>query len=76
MLPSVLSESGPYFVSPGVSITYSPLLIQRRKDLWGSSASEFDPERWLTNNVKVHVQNPFSFIPFNAGPRMVRSIRN
>jgi cytochrome P450 len=62
---------GPFSIYPGVSITYSPLLIQRRTDVWGPSANIFDPERWLRDSPKTHVSDPFAFLPFNGGPRMV-----
>ncbi|KAF8514030.1 cytochrome P450 [Gautieria morchelliformis] len=70
VLPSPLSKSAPFSVTPGVSITYSPLLIQRRIDVWGQSASIFDPQRWLREGPKIHVSDPFAFLPFNGGPRM------
>ncbi|KAF8502557.1 cytochrome P450 monooxygenase pc-3 [Hysterangium stoloniferum] len=70
VLPSPMSKLGPFTISAGVSVTYSPLLIQRRKDLWGESAHEFDPQRWLRNDEKPFVTNPFAFLPFNGGPRM------
>ncbi|KAF8709230.1 cytochrome p450, partial [Rhizoctonia solani] len=42
-----------------------------RKDIWGDDAEEFKPGRWLTEGPqKVHITNPFAFIPFNGGPRM------
>ena len=35
-------------------------------------AEEFDPERWLDYRHKQYVvPNPFIFLPFNAGPRIV-----
>ncbi|KAF8743261.1 cytochrome p450, partial [Rhizoctonia solani] len=42
-----------------------------RKDIWGDDAEEFKPGRWLAEDPqKVHITNPFAFIPFNGGPRM------
>ncbi|KAG9122258.1 Cytochrome P450 52A3, partial [Ceratobasidium sp. 392] len=79
ILPSILSHvPGGLYMYPRCSITFSPLHIHRRKDLWGDDAEDFRPERWLTeNSTKVHVTNPFAFIPFNGGPRMtlVRMVR-
>ncbi|ELU38294.1 cytochrome P450 monooxygenase pc-3 [Rhizoctonia solani AG-1 IA] len=44
----------------------------KRKDLWGPDAEDFDPERWLDERLKKYVTpNPFIFLPFNAGPRIV-----
>ncbi|KAG8726610.1 hypothetical protein FRC12_023236 [Ceratobasidium sp. 428] len=72
ILPSLLSHiPGGLYMYPRCSVTFSPLHIHRRKDLWGDDAEEFKPERWLLENpTKVHVANPFAFIPFNGGPRM------
>ncbi|KAG9105044.1 Cytochrome P450 52A3 [Ceratobasidium sp. 370] len=73
VLPSLLSHvPGGLYMYPRCSITFSPLHIHRRKDLWGDDAEEFKPERWLTgeNSAKVHVTNPYAFLPFNGGPRM------
>ena len=46
-------------------IGYSPLFMQRRKDLFGPDADEFKPERWET----WHPQ-PWTYVPFNGGPRI------
>lgn len=60
-----------YVPGHGVPIRYSVLLMQRRKDLWGEDALEFNPERWLDPaRVKTMTADPFKFIPFNAGPRI------
>ncbi|KZS89925.1 cytochrome P450 monooxygenase pc-3 [Sistotremastrum niveocremeum HHB9708] len=69
-LPSPLSKTKPLYMPAGRSISYSPLLIQRRHDIWGSNALQYDPNRWLVGDAKVHVTNPFAFLPFNGGPRM------
>lgn len=45
--------------------------MQRRKDLWGPDADQFDPERFIDERVaKYLTPNPFIFLPFNAGPRI------
>ncbi|KZT35466.1 cytochrome P450 [Sistotremastrum suecicum HHB10207 ss-3] len=72
-LPSPLSKTKPLYMPAGRSISYSPLLIQRRHDIWGSNALQYDPNRWLVGDAKVHVTNPFAFLPFNGGPRMASS---
>jgi len=46
-------------------------VLQRRTDLWGPDAQEFDPDRFLDSRAKKYlINNPFIFIPFNAGPRI------
>ncbi len=45
--------------------------MQRRKDLWGDDAEEYNPERWINKErVEKMVADPFMFIPFSAGPRI------
>jgi len=53
------------------SVVYSVFQMQRRTDLWGPDALEFDPDRWLDARLHKYVSaNPFIFLPFNAGPRI------
>jgi cytochrome P450 len=60
-----------YIPGPGVTVRYSPMLMQRRKDLWGEDSLEFVPERWLDpKRIQEMTMDPFKFIPFNAGPRI------
>ena len=45
--------------------------MQRRKDLWGDDAEDFQPERWIeAHRIKIIRDDPFKFLPFNAGPRV------
>ena len=45
--------------------------MQRRADLWGPDALEFDPDRFLDCRLRKYLTpNPFIFLPFNAGPRI------
>jgi cytochrome P450 len=56
----------------GVSVSYMFLLMQRRKDIWGTDAEEFRPERWLVDDMEDKDRSPehaIRFMPFNAGPR-------
>ena len=60
-----------YMPGSGVPLRYSPMLMQRRKDLWGEDSLEFVPERWIDpKRVQEMTADPFKFIPFNAGPRI------
>lgn len=52
-------------------MVYSVFAMQRRTDLWGPDAEEFDPDRFIDHRVKEYLtKNPFIFLPFNAGPRI------
>jgi len=44
--------------------------MQRRKDLWGPTAEDFDPDRFIDDRRTLLTSNPFMFLPFNAGPRI------
>ncbi|KAF9520998.1 hypothetical protein BS47DRAFT_1370206 [Hydnum rufescens UP504] len=59
-----------YYVGPNMSIPYSPMLMQRSRAYWGEDALEFDPDRWIDDRLRKFTENPFSFLPFNAGPRI------
>ncbi|KAG9014722.1 hypothetical protein FRB94_010569 [Tulasnella sp. JGI-2019a] len=60
-----------YFIPKGINTSWSVILMQRREDLWGPTALEYDPRRWLDErNKKYYLANPFIFLPFHGGPRM------
>ncbi|KAH7096732.1 cytochrome P450 [Auriculariales sp. MPI-PUGE-AT-0066] len=64
-------EENNMYIPAGTPVLYIPLLMQRRKDLFGEDADDFDPERWLDpERVARYTKNPFMWIPFNAGPRI------
>ncbi|CAE7113403.1 unnamed protein product [Rhizoctonia solani] len=67
---TIPTSFGKYYVPPGTRIMYSPLLMQRRRDLWGTDAWDFDPERWLDARHEGYLKDPMRFVPFNAGPRI------
>ncbi|KAJ7435029.1 cytochrome P450 monooxygenase pc-1 [Mycena galericulata] len=61
----------PLYIPAGTGVSYSVFLMHRRKDLWGPTAEDFDPDRFLDERLKAHVlANPYCFLPFNAGPRV------
>ena len=55
----------PIFVPKGTLCLYSPLILQRRDDLFGATVNEFDPTRW-----ESWAPAPWTYIPFNGGPRI------
>ena len=61
---------GGLYVPPNTQVLYSPLLMQRRTDLWGPDANVFDPDRWLDDRNRAFLADPMRFVPFNAGPRI------
>ncbi|KAF9489714.1 cytochrome P450, partial [Pleurotus eryngii] len=69
--PSPDPNEKPIYIPAKTKVGYSVLLMQRRKDLWGPDAEEFDPDRFLDDRLKKYlISNSFAFLPFNAGPRI------
>ncbi|KAF7318060.1 Peroxidase [Mycena chlorophos] len=69
--PSPDPNEKPIYVPAGTQTPYAIFIMQRRKDLWGPDADEFDPDRFLDERLKQYLlHNPFAFLPFNAGPRI------
>lgn len=71
VLPARPTETPLYMPGPHTSMIYSTMLMQRNPDLWGPDADLFDPMRWLDQRHKSIISDPFKYIPFNAGPRIV-----
>lgn len=59
-------------VLKGDTVSYSPYLMQRRRDIYPPVTAEFadpltfSPERWYNWQPKA-----WEFVPFNGGPRIV-----
>ncbi|KAF4588561.1 hypothetical protein EYR40_010114 [Pleurotus pulmonarius] len=69
--PSLNPHEKPLYIPAQTQICYSVFMMQRRKDLWGPDAEEFDPDRFLDDRLKKYlISNSFAFLPFNAGPRI------
>ncbi|KAJ7056650.1 cytochrome P450 [Mycena amicta] len=69
--PSPDPTQKPIYIPAGLKIWYSTMLMQRRHDLWGPDADDFDPDRFIDERVQKYlVNNPWQFLPFNGGPRI------
>ncbi|KAF7301055.1 Glycosyltransferase family 39 protein [Mycena indigotica] len=69
--PSTTPGGPPLYVPGNTKIVYTVFLMHRRKDLWGPTALEFDPDRFIDERLgKYLTPNPYIFLPFNAGPRI------
>ncbi|KAJ7141659.1 cytochrome P450 monooxygenase pc-1 [Mycena crocata] len=69
--PATKPGAKPLYIPPNTMIPYGPIVMHRRKDLWGPDALEFDPERFIDERLhKYLIPNPFIFLPFNGGPRI------
>ncbi|KAJ6624157.1 cytochrome P450 [Mycena sp. CBHHK59/15] len=68
--PSVRG-SKPIYIPPDTLVPYGPIMMHRRKDLWGPDALEYDPERFIDSRLQKYLlPNPYIFLPFNGGPRI------
>ncbi|KAJ7230851.1 cytochrome P450 monooxygenase pc-3 [Mycena haematopus] len=69
--PSTDPTQPPLYIPAGTKVSYSVFLMHRRTDLWGPTAEDFDPDRFLDGRLRKYVlANPYCFLPFNAGPRV------
>lgn len=59
----------PILVAKGTQVGYQVFTMHRRKDVWGSDADDFVPERWI-GGEKVELSSRWEWIPFNKGPRV------
>ncbi|KAI5197102.1 putative P450 monooxygenase [Aureobasidium subglaciale] len=75
-VPTTLPRGGgpdgsqPIFVAKGQAVVYSSFAMQRDVDVFGEDAEEFRPERWLESDGEKALRPGYSYIPFNAGPRI------
>ncbi|KAF8067302.1 CYP704B1 [Scenedesmus sp. PABB004] len=51
----------------GGQVVYSPYVVNRLTSFWGDDADDFRPERWLSLEA---MPSPYSYLTFNAGPRL------
>ncbi|KAF2835780.1 cytochrome P450 52A12 [Patellaria atrata CBS 101060] len=54
----------PIYIPKGTEVMYSVYSMHRRRDIWGSDATEFNPERWQGRKTG------WEYLPFNGGPRI------
>ncbi|KIX92009.1 uncharacterized protein Z520_12280 [Fonsecaea multimorphosa CBS 102226] len=54
-----------HFFPPGTVLSVPIYTMHHSKEIWGSDADEFKPERWET----VTEEQRAAFIPFSVGPR-------
>ncbi|RFU35090.1 hypothetical protein B7463_g1226, partial [Scytalidium lignicola] len=58
----------PVFIPKGGIVAYSVYAMHRRKDIFGSDAEEFKPERWEATDPPL--RPGWGYLPFNGGPRI------
>lgn len=73
VLPPTRPGEKPLYVAPHTDTYLLVLNLHRDPDVWGEDSLVFDPDRWIDpERMKLFLNNPLIFIPFNAGPRTVR----
>ncbi|CAG5186751.1 uncharacterized protein ALTATR162_LOCUS11693 [Alternaria atra] len=60
--------AGQYF-PPGSEVGVNSWVIHHNEDIFGPDASQFKPERWLTEDAKQRSFMERNFLTFGAGPR-------
>ncbi|GBC32723.2 hypothetical protein RIR_jg12116.t1 [Rhizophagus irregularis DAOM 181602=DAOM 197198] len=59
---------GNYFIPKYTPIMISTMGLHKSTEIWGPTAAEFDPKRWLDPTLTKNISN-LSFLPFNTGAR-------
>lgn len=59
--------TAPILVRKGEGVGYCIYAMHRRKDIYGSDADQFRPERWENDALK---NIGWGYLPFNGGPRI------
>lgn len=66
------SRIGDHFIPKGTEIVVSIWMINRSPEFWGPDATEFRPERWITDgkpNTNGGADSNYDFLTFLHGPR-------
>lgn len=75
-VPLVVPTAGgtPLYLPPKTQVIFSSFLVQRRRDLWGDTCDDFNPDRWSDPCLLSQIgTNSLMYFPFHAGPRLVRT---
>ncbi|XP_031618042.1 probable cytochrome P450 313a4 [Contarinia nasturtii] len=65
--PSADIELAKGTIPKGAFVVINIMHLHRNPKIWGENALEFDPDRFLTENIAK--RPPFSYIPFSGGAR-------
>jgi len=56
------------YIPAGTNVIISPQVAQSHPDIWGTSATTFDPDRW--DSLSQDSSSPYAFQAFSSGPRV------
>ncbi|GBC03524.1 hypothetical protein RclHR1_05180001 [Rhizophagus clarus] len=62
------TKFGDYFIPKNTTVVVPIVVLNRLPSIWGPTADNFDPKRWLNPSLIKNVTN-FNYLPFNTGPR-------
>ncbi|XP_055298007.1 probable cytochrome P450 313a4 [Sitodiplosis mosellana] len=65
--PSADIEVARGTIPKGANVIINIMHLHRNPKIWGENATEFDPDRFLPDNIAK--RPPFTYIPFSGGPR-------
>ncbi|XP_016451692.2 alkane hydroxylase MAH1-like [Nicotiana tabacum] len=58
-----------HHVHPKMRVMFNLYAMGRMEFIWGKDASEFKPERWISERGTIKHEPSYKFLSFNAGPR-------
>ncbi|XP_055678131.1 probable cytochrome P450 313a4 [Lutzomyia longipalpis] len=67
------TQIGQYTVPAGTQLIIPLIFLHREKSFWGPTAEEFDPDRFLPENIEK--VNPHAYLPFAGGPKICIGIK-
>ena len=62
------TKMGPYNIKAGSRALVLTRELHRNKNIWGETANEFDPERFMPNSSNAPTHE-YAWMPFSAGTR-------
>ncbi|XP_020866084.1 alkane hydroxylase MAH1 isoform X2 [Arabidopsis lyrata subsp. lyrata] len=65
--PDVLPSG--HKVEPESKIVICIYALGRMRSVWGEDASDFKPERWISDNGGLRHEPSYKYVAFNSGPR-------
>ncbi|KAG7588415.1 Cytochrome P450 [Arabidopsis suecica] len=65
--PDVLPSG--HKVEPESKIVICIYALGRMRSVWGEDASDFKPERWISDNGSLRHEPSYKYVAFNSGPR-------
>ncbi|XP_055679589.1 probable cytochrome P450 313b1 [Lutzomyia longipalpis] len=67
------TKIGQYTIPAGTQLIIPLIFLHREKSFWGPTADDFDPDRFLPENIEK--VNPLAYLPFAGGPKICIGIK-